>query len=403
MKEGILRARAASSTGNPFPIKWEEVTGLTTEGAIAVVLDNGETVEGIAKTLNAGSLQLSSETSEVPFSIPLILVKAIYTSPGELPTAEDNGQIIMKNGDRITGEILSLENEKLKVKTSYAEVLTITWTDVQSLTSPTPLAVEVFDGDGEIDDEEFGTTTHLNVRSLEETERLSLARIKTINIPELRYKGIFDLGGNRLTGNTNTTALNASAESEAWTDRHRVYFNGKYNFAQADGEDTANNARGTFEYDYFFTKKLYGGLREFLEQDQFQGLAIRSTTVAAIGYEFFDKTGHKLRGAIGPGAVYEKFQELKAIFTPTTAWSLKWEYDLMTDQVELFHRQQGFRDLGGGGSNAIRWVAEQGVRLTFGKLYLKLEFDYRFNSEPEPGRKESDESFIWGVGYKFAN
>ena len=64
MKDGVLRAKAASSTSDPVSFKWEEVTGLTTEGAIAVVLDNGETVEGIAKTVNAGSLQLSSEKSE---------------------------------------------------------------------------------------------------------------------------------------------------------------------------------------------------------------------------------------------------------------------------------------------------------------------------------------------------
>ena len=75
----------------------------------------------------------------------------------------------------------------------------------------------------------------------------------------------------------------------------------------------------------------------------------------------------------------------------------------MVDHIQLFHRQQGFRDLGGGGSNAVRWVAEQGVRFTYGKLYTKLEFDYRFNSEPEPGRKQSDTSIIWGVGYKFSN
>ena len=75
----------------------------------------------------------------------------------------------------------------------------------------------------------------------------------------------------------------------------------------------------------------------------------------------------------------------------------------MADQIQLFHRQPGFRDLGGGRSNAVRWIEEQGVRLTFGKLYLKMEVDYRFNSEPEPARKESNESFIWGVGYEFWN
>ena len=308
MKDGILRAKASSSTGNPISFNWEEVAGLTTEGAVTMILDNGETVEGVAKSVNTGSLLLSSDQLEVPLTVPLISIKAIYTSKGDVPVAKDTGRIIMKNGDRITGEILSLEDKKLKVKTSYAKTLTLTWKDVQSLTSPKPLTVEVYDDEFDDDGEDFGTSTYMNVRTLEDTKRLPLERIKTINIPELRYKGTFDLGGNRLSGNTNTAALNASAEAEAWTERKRVYFNGKYNFAEADGEETANNARATADYDHFFTKKLYGGLREFIEQDQFQGLEIRSTTVAAIGYEFFNANKHQLRGAIGPGVCMRSFR-----------------------------------------------------------------------------------------------
>jgi len=39
----------------------------------------------------------------------------------------------------------------------------------------------------------------------------------------------------------------------------------------------------------------------------------------------------------------------------------------------------------------------------YSDLYLKLEFDWRFNSQPEPGKAQTDESFIWGLGYSWSN
>jgi putative salt-induced outer membrane protein YdiY len=407
MTNGVLRVRAAASMRNPIPLRWQEVTGLATEEPVTLVLDTGVTHEGRLQLAEPGSIHVLKDQNAFPVLIALESVKTIQDTNGE-PAAnggsEELDEIILKNGMHLIGSIVSMEEKTLTVKTPYAGDITVQWDEVEQLKSRTPLSVEVIEEEEDSDGDGFYETSHRIMTTLGDSESLSLARVQTINIPDLRYKGNLDFGGNRTKGNTDTTAVNASTENTVRTDRHRGRLSGRYAFASADGETTAKNARGRLGYDYLFTKKLFINTYEFLEYDKFQGLDIRSTTGLGLGYEFFDTPSHSLSVSIGPAFVYEKFKETGTTKTATGAWGVNWDYDLIADRIRVYHRQLGFRDLGGGGSTALRWTAEQGARIeVYGSLYLKLAFEYRYNSDPEPGKKKSDRTFIWALGYEFGN
>ena len=407
MKGGVLKARAAASLSNPIFFKWGQVEGFATEETVTLTLRNGETVTGIAEMGEPGFLKLNSELFDASKKIELKSIAAI--NAGKDPTVSEDApdEIFLKDGSHISGKVVSMEDENLKVETPYTEAddILIHWEDVDMVVTKDPMTVEVWEKDEkERDEDKFEATKREDTRTLKNTEDLSLSRIRSINIPERRYDGSFDLGGSRLQGNTNTAALNASLLFTIWTKRHRFHTDGKYNFASADGEETANNARLNLRYDYFFTKKLFMPVFNFLEQDQFQGLNARVTLGVGAGYQFLDGDDHKLKGYIGPAVVYEDFVETGKTTTATWAWGLRWEKEFLSDDVKIYHNQQGYRDYGGDKSRALRLVFEQGVRVeVHGDLYLKLEFDWRFNSEPEPGKKQSDESLVWGLGYSWSN
>jgi putative salt-induced outer membrane protein YdiY len=407
MTNGVLRVRAEASLRNPIPIRWQEVTGLATEEPITLVLDTGVTHEGRLQLAEPGSIQMLKDQSVVPVLIALETVKTIQETNGEPATSgesEELDEIILKNGMHLIGTIVSMEEKTLTVKTPYAGDISVQWDEVKQLQSRTPLSVQVIEEEEDSDGDGFFETSRTMMTTLGDTESLSLARVKTINIPDLRYKGNFDLGGNRTKGNTDTTAVNASTDNTVRTERHRGRLSGRYAFASADGETTAKNARGRLGYDYFVTKKLFANTYEFLEYDKFQGLDIRSTTGLGLGYQFLDTPSHSLSVSIGPAYVYEKFKESGTTKTATGAWGVDWDYDLISDRLRVYHRQVGFRDFGGGGSTALRWTAVQGARLeVYGNLYVKASFEYRYNSDPEPGKKKSDREFIWALGYKFGN
>ncbi|WP_447962026.1 DUF481 domain-containing protein [Nitrospira sp. Ecomares 2.1] len=407
MTNGVLRVRASASMHNPIPLRWKEVTGLTTEEPVRVVLDTGEIYEGRLQLAESGTIQVLRDQDSDPLMITLNSVKAIKSSKEEAMAGEESeelDEITLKNGIHLVGTIDSMEDKALTLKTAYAGDISVQWDEVEQLQSRTPFSVQVFEEEKDSDGDGFLKTSRTTMNALGGSGGLSPARVKTINIPELRYKGNFDLGGNRTKGNTDTTAVNASTDNTVWTERHRGLLSGKYAFAQADGDNTAKNARGTLGYDYFFTKRLFANSYEFLEYDKFQGLDLRSTTGLGLGYQFFDTPSHSLSGSIGPAFVYEKFQETGTTKTATAAWGVDWTYDLISDRLRVYHRQKGFRDLGVGGSTALRLTAEQGARIeVYGNLFLKVAFEYRYNSDPEPGKKKSDDAFIWALGYEFSN
>lgn len=406
MTNGVLRVRAAASMHNPIPLRWKEVTGLATEEPVTVVLDTGEIYEGRIELAESGTVQVLRDQDPTPVMITLNSVKAIKSSKQETAEGEEDelDEITLKNDMHLIGTIVSMEEKTLTIKTAYAGDISVQWDEVEQVQSRTPLSIQVFDEGQDSNGDDFLKTSRTTVTALGGSEGISPARVKTINIPELRFKGNFDLGGNRTKGNTDTTAVNASTDNTIWTERHRGLMNGKYAFASADGDNTAKNARGTLGYDYFFTKRLFSTAKEYLEYDKFQGLKIRSTTGLGLGYQIFDSPSHSLSVSTGPAFVYQKFKETGTTKTVTASWGVDWEYDLIADRIRVFHRQKGFRDLGVGDSTALRWTSEQGARIeVYGKLYLKVAFEYRYNSDPEPGKKKSDEAFIWALGYEFSS
>ena len=68
------------------------------------------------------------------------------------------------------------------------------------------------------------------------------------------------------------------------------------------------------------------------------------------------------------------------------------------DDVVLFHKLQGFKDLGHG--SATRVNADQGIRV---KIYnnwrINFQYDLRYNSLPATGRQTVDTDIIFGLSY----
>lgn len=315
-------------------------------------------------------------------------------------------EILLVNGDRLTGTILKMEEGDLSLATTYGGQIKIRWTEIQRFSSENPLTIEVEDGSqlrGTVQESETGALQIFDPET-GAPRRIPFNSIKAINPPPaFRYEGDTSIGGNVTTGNTKTKAVNASTSWKIRTGSHAVIVEGKYNYAESEDEVTARNARAALNYGYLFTDELFFNLEELIEQDTFQELTIRSTTDGGLGYRFVDSSGQKLLGIAGVGFVYSEFKEDATTKNPTATWKVRWEFALVPDKVKAFHTQQGFRDFGSS-SQGFRFNADQGLKITMDdNLYLNLAFDYRFNSDPEPGRKKSDQSVIFGVGWQAGN
>jgi putative salt-induced outer membrane protein YdiY len=313
-------------------------------------------------------------------------------------------EVSLKNGDRVTGEVVKMGDGSLTLKTTYGGEIKIDWKEIQGLTSAGPLALQLRDGSvlrGRVSSpapnqivvtgEPFGSTT-----------AMSFADIQAITPPPpITYTGTFNFGGNITDGNTKTTALNASARFTARAERQRFGLEAKYNYGEVNSLISTRNSLLGLNYDYFVTKRVYTTVFTLLEQDTFQDLNLRSTAGAGLGYQFIDTKRTKLSGDLGLAYVNENFRTQPDTDSASGRWSVTFNHEFLPDVLFFFHRNEGYYDLKA--PNGYRIRADQGLRFPVYKGFsLNLEYDVRYNSNPAAGRKTTDLAYIMGVSYAFS-
>lgn len=316
-----------------------------------------------------------------------------------IPCAADAHLVELKNGDRITGLIVKMQDKKLEIDPEYSGTnIIIDWEDVRRITTLRPMSIKLY-GDVPIPDN-VGQRVRdrIILYTLEEGGPIRLEDVRSINLAEHDYYGYLSGGGNQTSGNTQTQALNLSGSLTYRKEEHRFTWDGKYNRAQADGDDTANNGSVNLKYDYFLTRHLFTSASNLAETDQFQDLSLRDTASLGLGYDILDNRQQMLSVAAGPAAVYQDYINTASTITPSTTWVLRSEFRFRGDDVILFHRQQGFHDLGHG--SGTRWNADQGIRIKITDNWrINVEFDLRYNSLPVADKKTTDTNIIFGFSY----
>lgn len=319
-----------------------------------------------------------------------------------IPTPAGADVVVLKNGDRVTGTIVRMEGEQLEIDTDYAGTLSIGWDNIQHLRSDRPLTLTFFASSPIPEGPGIRNGDRVTVMGLDADGPIPLSSIKAVNVSDLYHRGNINLGGNVASGNSNTQALNVSASYTMRREWHRLQVDARGNRGEANGELAAQNAALTTSYDYLFTRQMFVSGQQLFEYDRFQNLNLRSTTAVMLGHDIYDRHNDMLSLGAGPGIVYQDFMSSPATLTPTVTWFVRWYHELRGGNVSLFHRHQGSQDLMHG--EGFRLNAAQGIRVkVYGDVALNFEYDVRFNTKPDPGRKTVDTTAIFGLSYVFGD
>jgi putative salt-induced outer membrane protein YdiY len=312
-------------------------------------------------------------------------------------------EVQLRNGDRLTGTIMTMEDEILTLNTEHSGEVKIQWPKIQSLSADTPLTIQLHDKVEETDWTDWLYSHYATVEAgrIGVDGPLTLDSVKAINPPPpIRYQGTLNVGGNRTQGNTETQAVNASTRWTVRSDRHRMLAEGKFNYGEVGNQVTVRNSLASLKYDFFLSKKIFTNAEGLLEKDTFQNLVLRTTLGSGLGYQFMDTQRATVSVVTGLAYVSEHYTNAPSVKTPAARWGLRTEFTLVPDRVKLFHKHEGFYDFGERG--AMRVFADQGLRVTLiGNLFVNVEYDLRYNGAPAPGRRRTDEAMIIGVGYEF--
>lgn len=336
-----------------------------------------------------------------PFSI--ILFHFLLTACLFLPSAFAD-EILLKNGDQISGKIVKKIGTKIYIKTSYAGEIAIKWKEVNGITTDEP--VEILLTDESITD---GTATGSQVGSVElkeSAQRIRLEDISCINPPPhisgkgVSWSGHINAGGAVADGNTDNKAVHVDGEIIARKKKQRYTAETKYNYAQDSDVETESNFFGSFKYDHFINGKWYLTGKTSYEKDKFKDLNHRTKIGAGTGYQVWDSKLISLSLEGGLDYVVEDFRTVEDEEYPAASWALNFKKALFQEKASFFHKHG--LNIGLEDTEDIIFTTQTGIRVPFiDQFNTTFEVDWGWDNSPAEGKKRSDTSYIFSVGYSW--
>lgn len=351
--------------------------------------------------------------------ISIVLICTIFLGSASVALAD---QIILKNGDKITGTIVKKDGDSIVIKTESAGLITVIWSAVEKVVSETKLNVTLIDGQlikGKVDTEnnKISVQTENAGTVAVEKDKINIVRsdaeqanfeamqerLRNPGLGDL-WSGNADIGYSMTSGNSRTSTLTAGVRAARQTSRDKisVYANAvkANNSTAGPSVSTANALWYGAKYDVNLNNKTFAFGSADFEHDRPQKLRVRSSFGAGLGYRAIRSEPTQLD--LFAGAAYTL-----AYYTNNTR----------TKGAELLFGDDLKYKLNSRMNLTQRWVVypgitNKGVRSNFdaslvtnlnGWLGWHVTIGNRYNSNPAVGAKKSDNYFSTGLRANFGN
>ena len=326
-------------------------------------------------------------------------------------------QVVLKNGDRVTGTIVKKDAKELTIKTDHFGVVTTAWEQIASITADKPVNVVLNDGRtlrGTL------TTAGGKVEVITDSARASVAPADITDLRDadqqrayerLLRPGWLDLwtGGASLgfagtIGNARTSTLTTSLNAVRVTnaDKTSIYFKTINATALVNGQsaDTARAVRAGVAYDHNLSSRLFVNMFNDWEYDRFQDLDLRFVVGGGLGFHAVKTDRSRLDLLAGFDYNHSSFSTPLTRNSGEVFWGDDYNFKLssVTSFVQTFRMFNNLSDPG-----SYRVHGDIGLST---KLWKRLSWDVslsdRYLSTPAPGRKTNDLLYTTGLGISFA-
>lgn len=317
-------------------------------------------------------------------------------------------EVRLKNGDRLTGQVIRMEAGKLILKTIYAGEISIVWQEVISVKSDGSVKVVLNDDtalEGTTEAIEDGKMK-LDTGKLEAPASFSLADVKAINPKPIETVKITTRANVNITsekGNTDSENYYLNGEFVARTAKNRYKIGGELSKEESDGTTTSQNWLAYGNYSHFLSKKWYLYADTLFEHDEFKDLDLRSTLGAGAGYQIFETPLLNLSISAGLAKVDENFDVAKDDDYTAGQWSVNYDQYFFKKFVQLFHVSTGFVSFED--TNDWFFRTRTGLRFPVYKGFTAtLQYNFDYDHQPSvDAEDEEDTKFIFLLGYEFKN
>ena len=168
-------------------------------------------------------------------------------------------EVRLKNGDKLTGQIVRMQENKLILKTTYAGEITIVWQEVAGIQTDGSVKIVLTDEttlEGTPELTEDGKVK-LNTDKLETPASFSLADVKAVNpepVKPVKIKTHLNASVTSERGNTKSDNYYFDGEFEARTKKNRYTVGGELSEEKAGDITTSQNWLAYGNYSHFLNE-----------------------------------------------------------------------------------------------------------------------------------------------------
>lgn len=322
------------------------------------------------------------------------------------PAAAD--EVLMHNGDRLTGDVVRQDADRIKLKTAYAGTLSIDWAQVREVRLDEPQPVL-------LDDEsvlEVTAVSHSDGRVTLQQEAPSrpitvdAARVKVIE-PEPweldkghKFSGRVNFALKNEQGNTDKNEIDLDFELDYRRRWHRLESWGELEYDTRRGIETTDKWSLDNNYRRLFKSPWYASAWLFFKHDRFQDLRFRYLVGPALGYTFDEGPSRNLRAEAGVFYFEDDFYDRTDQQYWGPGWYLGYDQFVWQKRLQPYHKQYGV--VAADGSDKNLWRSWTGVRVPLaGGFVGSVEYEIEYDSEPAVKTETTDTTLRLKLGYQW--
>ena len=321
------------------------------------------------------------------------------------PTIGLGDELIFKNGDRLTGEILRMEDGKITFDSANLGELGVSASDLEAFRTDEKVEIYMNDGTFVSSRVEHDESGEMRIES-EASDILHLESVDRINPEKPRWKGNLVVGVNVERGDTDKNQVDAELEAgwrdELWRYSFRFLYEGER--SRSSGSDYRTTDRlysMRTQLDRFLGEKLfvYGRLRG--ESDGPADLDLRTILGGGIGYQIFDRSDLELFVQSGLAWVREDYSDGSQDTdypAGVALWNLR---RTLNPWTRFFHHGEwvpSLRDF----EDVQILTTETGLRFELiAGWFTEAKVRFELDTEPAPGKERRNTKYILGLGWGF--
>lgn len=273
--------------------------------------------------------------------------------------------VTLKNGDRLTGTILTRNDSELVIENVILGTLSIPMESVSK-----------------INDKSCAVSDDKTECSVEWTREVSA-------------------GFTAIEGNTKERDLSMDANFNRKTDRDEFTAKANIYYQKVDGEINAEKVYSMLRYAYsFWENKWYNFYKVTGERDRLSNITYRVTPSTGLGYWYSDTKELKLMTEAGIGVQRTEYRDSKSATTEPVLATRAYFVKSLFGESRISEDLSYYPEISDFNKYLIRSETAF-INPISGNFFLKLSLIDEYNSDPGEGIDKNDLKFISSVGYSF--